>query len=70
MAKKSSKKTYELKMMVPEDNKTDTGTRYYVRKPTQGEKRGIKLRQRKYDPKQKNMFGWLKRKCQNIQHSI
>ena len=24
MAKKSSKKTYELKMMVPEDNKTDT----------------------------------------------
>ena len=49
MAKKSSKKTYELKMMVPEDNKTDTGTRYYVRKPTKGEKRGIKLRQRKYD---------------------
>ena len=39
MAKKSSsKKTYELKMLVPEDNKKDTGTRYYVKKPTKGEK--------------------------------
>ena len=51
MAKKSSKKSYELKMMVPEDyQKEDTGTRYYVKKPTKGEKRSIKLRQRKYDP--------------------
>ena len=48
--KKSSKKTYELKMMVPEDNKQDTGTRSYVKKPTKGEKRGMKLRVRKYDP--------------------
>ena len=48
--KKSSKKTYELKMMVPEDNKKDTGTRYYVKKPTKGEKRTMKLRQRKFDP--------------------
>ena len=50
MAKKTSKKTFELKMLVPEDNKKDTGTRYYVRKPTKGEKRGMKMRVRKYDP--------------------
>jgi|TARA_B100001287_G_C22681528_1_gene530701 large subunit ribosomal protein L33 len=50
MAKKTSKKTFELKMLVPEDNKKDTGTRYYVRKPTKGEKRMMKLRVRKYDP--------------------
>ena len=37
-------------MLVPEDNKKDTGTRYYVRKPTKGEKRTMKLRQRKFDP--------------------
>jgi large subunit ribosomal protein L33 len=49
MAKKSSKKSFELKMMVPED-KPETGTRYWVKKPTKGEKRGIKLRQRKFDP--------------------
>ena len=51
MAKKSSKKTFELKMLVPEDyQKKDTGTRYYVRKPTKGEKRTMKIRQRKNDP--------------------
>lgn len=51
MAKKSSKKTFELKMLVPEDyQKKDTGTRYYVKKPTKGEKRTMKIRQRKYDP--------------------
>ena len=49
MAKKSSKKSFELKMMVPED-KPETGTRYWVKKPTKGEKRSIKLRQRKFDP--------------------
>ena len=36
-------------MMAPED-KPETGTRYWVKKPTKGEKRGIKLRQRKFDP--------------------
>jgi len=46
---KSSKKSYELKMMVPEEKK-ETGTRYFVRKPTKGEKRTQKLRVRKYDP--------------------
>ena len=46
MAKKSSKKTFELKMLVPEENKPDTGTRYYVRKPTKGEKRSMKIRVR------------------------
>ena len=50
MAKKSSKKTFELKMLEPEENKPDTGTRYYVRKPTKGEKRGMKMRVKKYDP--------------------
>jgi|TARA_B100000282_G_scaffold296182_1_gene277367 large subunit ribosomal protein L33 len=50
MAKKSSKKSFELKMMVPEDDKQKTGTRYWVKKPTKGEKRQMKLRQRKYDP--------------------
>jgi len=49
MAKKSSKKSFELKMMVPED-KPETGTKYWVKKPTKGEKRSIKLRQRKFDP--------------------
>ena len=49
MAKKSSKKSFELKMMIPEEQK-ETGTRYWVRKPTKGEKRQVKLRQRKYDP--------------------
>jgi large subunit ribosomal protein L33 len=62
MAKKSSKKTYELKMMVPEDNKTDTGTRYYVKKPTKGEKRGIKLRIRKYDPVIKKHVWFVEKK--------
>tara|TARA_B100001057_G_scaffold160630_1_gene161257 strand:+ start:7514 stop:7717 length:204 start_codon:yes stop_codon:yes gene_type:complete len=49
MAKKSSKKSYELKMLVPEEKK-ETGTRYYVKKPTKGEKRQVKLRMRKFDP--------------------
>ena len=35
--------------MVPEEKK-ETGTRYFVRKPTKGEKRTQKLRVRKYDP--------------------
>ena len=46
MAKKSSKKSYELKMLVPEEKK-ETGTRYYVKKPTKGEKRQVKLRMKK-----------------------
>ena len=37
-------------MMVPEDDKQKTGTTYWVKKPTKGEKRQMKLRQRKYDP--------------------
>ena len=49
MAKKSSKKSYELKMLVPEEKK-ETGTRYYVKKPTKGEKRQVKLRMKKFDP--------------------
>jgi large subunit ribosomal protein L33 len=45
-----AKKSYELKMMVPEDDKQKTGTRYWVKKPTKGEKRMQKLRLRKFDP--------------------
>ena len=45
-----AKKTYELKMMFPEDEKQKTGTRYWVKKPTKGEKRMQKLRLRKFDP--------------------
>ena len=37
-------------MMVPEDDKQKTGTRYWVKKPTKGEKRMQKLRLRKFDP--------------------
>ena len=55
---KSNKKSYELKMMVPEEKK-ETGTRYFVRKPTKGEKRTQKLRVRKYDPVLKQHV-WLK----------
>jgi large subunit ribosomal protein L33 len=63
MAKKSSKKSYELKMMVPEDyQKEDTGTRYYVKKPTKGEKRSIKLKQRKYDPVLKKHVWFVEKK--------
>ena len=37
-------------MMVPEDDKQKNRTRYWVKNPTKGEKRQMKLRQRKYDP--------------------
>jgi len=61
MAKKSSKKSFELKMMVPED-KPETGTRYWVKKPTKGEKRSIKLRQRKFDPVLKTHVWFVEKK--------
>jgi large subunit ribosomal protein L33 len=49
--------------MVPEDyQKEDTGTRYYVKKPTKGEKRSIKLKQRKYDPVLKKHVWFVEKK--------
>tara|TARA_B100001057_G_C22041822_1_gene641274 strand:+ start:356 stop:508 length:153 start_codon:yes stop_codon:yes gene_type:complete len=38
-----AKKSYELKMMVPEDDKKKTGTHYWVKKPTKGEKRHVNV---------------------------
>ena len=58
---KSSKKSYELKMMIPEEQK-ETGTRYWVRKPTKGEKRTQKLRVRKYDPVTRKHIWWVEKK--------
>ena len=64
-----AKKSFELKMMVPEDDKKKTGTRYWVRKPTKGEKRQVKLRQENMILFLELMFGLLKRKCLSIQNS-
>ena len=61
MAKKSSKKSFELKMMVPED-KPETGTRYWVKKPTKGEKKNNKLRLRKFDPITQKHIWWVEKK--------
>jgi len=42
-------KTFRLVRMTPEE-KPETGTAYYTRKPNKGEKASEKLRMRKYDP--------------------
>ena len=44
-----AKKTHLKVRMVPE-SKADSAFVYYAKKPTKGEKRQVKLRQRKYDP--------------------
>ena len=47
--------------MVPESN-PDSKFIYYAKKPTKGEKRGIKLRQRKYDPILKKHVWFVEKK--------
>ena len=50
-------------MMVPEDSKMkDHGYFYYAKKPTKGEKKNVKLKQRKYDPVTRKHIWWVEKK--------
>ena len=50
-------------MMVPEDSKMKNhGYFYYAKKPTKGEKKNDKLKQRKYDPITQKHIWWVEKK--------
>tara|TARA_Y100001938_G_C7812177_1_gene292454 strand:+ start:16 stop:231 length:216 start_codon:yes stop_codon:yes gene_type:complete len=61
--KTKTKKPYLKVMMVPEDSKMkDHAYFYYAKKPTKGEKKNIKLKQRKYDPVTRKHIWWVEKK--------
>ena len=56
-----AKKTHLKVRMVPE-SKPDSKFIYYAKKPTKGEKKSQKLKQRKYDPITQKHIWWVEKK--------
>ena len=56
-----AKKSYALKQLLPEE-KPETGTKYFFRKPTKGLKVAEKMRVKKYDPVLKQHVWFVEKK--------